>query len=229
MPEDKISTETPKEIDINRVVVTKYSRPIEFIAEGSVTDVKDTKRQKVESNGVEIASLYRSILTTTSKKVGQEKKETVEKKKRAITEGTVWCEVCSQSVPVSDSKRHIQGTAHMVSSNHETLPDTLTLNGSNVGFRMMKSQGWKYEEGLGPEGQGRRLPISTVLKQDRLCIGHKETGRKAVTHKYQDIEKTAIKRQRMELESRKDPGKEIARKAKAETERRNAILRYMKN
>lgn len=162
MSEDGSSTETPKEVNTNKVVVTKYSRPIEFIAEGSVTDLKDNKRQKVESSGDEIASMYRSILSTTSKKVGQEKKETIEKKKKAVTEDTVWCEVCSQSVPISDSKRHIQGTAHMVSCNQESLPDTLTLNGSNVGFRMMKSQGWKYEEGLGPEGQGRRLPISTV-------------------------------------------------------------------
>lgn len=228
MSEDQSNIETPKETETKRVVVSKYSRPIEFISEGSVTNVNDNKREKVESNGDEIASMYRSILTTTSKKVGQEKKESL-KKRKTVSEDSVWCEICSQSVPISDNKRHIQGTAHMVSNNHESIPDTLTLNGSNVGFRMMKSQGWKYEEGLGPEGQGRRLPISTVLKQDRLCIGHKETGRKVVTHKYKDIEKTAIKRQRMEMESRKDPGKEIARKAKAETERRNAILRYMKN
>jgi hypothetical protein len=119
----------------------------------------------------------------------------------------------------------------MVSKNigNKPVSDTLTLNGKNIGFKMLRSQGWKYEEGLGPEGQGRRLPISTVLKKDRLCIGHKETGRKAVTHKYRDIEKNAIERQRMEANNRKDPGKEIARKAKAETERRKAILRYMKD
>jgi hypothetical protein len=133
-------------------------------------------------------------------------------------------------IPRSDYKRHIQGTAHMVSSETKyPAPDILTLNGSNVGFKMLQSQGWQYEEGLGLDKQGRRHPIATVLKQDRLCIGHENTAKKAVTHKYKEIEKKAIDRQRMLSDSQKDPGKEIAKQAKIESETRAAILRYMKN
>ncbi|KAI8646959.1 hypothetical protein BD408DRAFT_409504 [Parasitella parasitica] len=130
----------------------------------------------------------------------------------------------------SDYKRHIRGTAHMVSNQamYPTAPDILTLNGSNVGFKMLRSQGWQYEQGLGPDNKGRRHPIATVLKQDRLGIGHQDTGKKLVTHKYQEVEKRAIERQRLVTESQKDPGKEIAKQAKAESKKRVAILRYMK-
>ncbi|ORE06989.1 hypothetical protein BCV72DRAFT_335497 [Rhizopus microsporus var. microsporus] len=93
---------------------------------------------------------------------------------------------------------------------------------------MLTSQGWKYKEGLGKEGQGRRHPIATVFKQDRLCIGHENSGRKVVTHTHQEIEKKAIERQRKMEEQKKDPGKEIAKKAKAESRKRVAMLHYLK-
>jgi hypothetical protein len=215
-----------------RTIMSKYTRPIEFIAESSTIPEKERKKQKIISNGDKVASFYRSIISTSSKTKSTDSipisSDIINKPKKIVD--IWWCKSCSQSVPKSDYKRHIQGTAHMVSNaSSESAPDILTLNGKNVGFRMLQLQGWRYEEGLGKNAQGRRLPIPTVLKQDRLSIGHEETGHKAITHKYKDIEKKAIARQRMEAESRKDPGKEIARKAKAESERRAAILRYMKN
>ncbi|KAG2228926.1 hypothetical protein BDF21DRAFT_422899 [Thamnidium elegans] len=220
-----------------RTIVSKYSRPIEFISEGSTLPEKDTKKPKITSNGNEIASFYRSIISASSKpdnsknnnekpKPGNSKNSSNEK---LSTEETWWCESCSMSILKSDYKRHIQGTAHMVCSKSEPVPDMLGLSGKNLGFKMLRSQGWKYEEGLGPKGQGRRHPIATVLKQDRLCIGHGESGRKVVTHKYKEIEKKAIDRQRREAANQRDPGKEIARKHKEETARRVAILKYMKD
>ncbi|GAA5817738.1 hypothetical protein MFLAVUS_011289 [Mucor flavus] len=216
-----------------RTIVSKYSRPIEFVSESSTLPEKDTKKPKITSNGDEIASFYRSIISASSKpdkekpKLGNSKNSSNEKQQS--TEKTWWCESCSVFIPKSDYKRHIQGTAHMVCSKSEPVPDMLGLNGTNLGFKMLKSQGWKYEEGLGPKGQGRRHPIATVLKQDRLCIGHGESGRKVVTHKYKEIEKKAIDRQRREAANQRDPGKEIARRHKEETARRVAILRYMKD
>jgi hypothetical protein len=215
-----------EEIQQKRTIVTRYTRPIEFISEGSNIPEKGAKRQKITSSGDQVASIYRSIISTLPKKKKISDASTCVKSNDKLPAPL---ETCSLSIAKSDYKRHIQGTAHMVSNKSEPAPDMLGLSGKNVGFKMMKSQGWKYEDGLGPEGQGRRHPIATVLKQDRLCIGHGETGRKVVTHKYKEIEQKAIARQRMEVQNQKDPGKEIARKAKAETERRVAILRYLKD
>jgi hypothetical protein len=201
----------------NRPLVTRYTRPIEFVAQSTSTKEPETKRLK--SNGDAIASIYRSLVSSTKNRTTEP--NTVE---------TWKCESCDMLIPKSDYKRHIQGTAHMVSSETKyPAPDILTLNGNNVGFKMLQSQGWQYEEGLGLDRQGRRHPIATVLKQDRLCIGHQETSKKAVTHKYKEIEKKAIERQRILSDSQKDPGKEIAKRAKTESETRAAILRYMKN
>lgn len=224
-----------EDIQQKRTIVTRYTRPIEFISEGSDISEKEPKKQRLTSDGDtsdgdQVASIYRSIISTVPKKDEKGSTSTfINKDKLLATVETLWCESCNLAIEKSDYKRHIQGTAHMVSNKSEPAPDMLGLSGANVGFKMMKSQGWKYEEGLGPEGQGRRHPIATVLKQDRLCIGHGETGRKAVTHKYNEIEKKAIARQKMDAQNQKDPGKEIARKAKEESKRRVAILRYMKD
>ena len=40
---------------------------------------------------------------------------------------------------------------------------------------MLRDQGWSYEKGLGVNEQGRRHPIPTRIKNDRLGIGVKST------------------------------------------------------
>ncbi|KAG2195805.1 hypothetical protein INT46_004421 [Mucor plumbeus] len=237
-------SEQPKDIISKRKLVTRYSRPIEFVASNSSI----SKKQKLatttisNNNGDQVASFYRSIISSSSSSSSppiineQKEKEKkpepeleLEQRTSTAKEETIKCDSCDMIISKSDYKRHIQGTAHMVSSQVSyPAPDILTLNGSNVGFKMLQSQGWQYEEGLGPDSKGRRHPIATVLKQDRLGIGHQDTGKKLVTHKYMEIEKRAIERQRMLAESQKDPGKEIAKQSKAESKRRVAILRYMK-
>ncbi|KAK4519244.1 Pyrimidine nucleotide transporter, mitochondrial [Mucor velutinosus] len=230
----------PEERIKKRKFVTRYSRPIEFVASESSPKKRKATATVVDSsdkiNGDKVASFYRSIVSspsiaaTASSSTKKESKEKELEPKEKPTEETMKCESCDMTISKSDYKRHIQGTAHMVSNQamYPLTPDILTLNGSNVGFRMLQSQGWQYEQGLGPDSQGRRHPIATVLKQDRLGIGHQDTGKKVVTHRYKEIEKRAIERQRMLAESQKDPGKEIAKQSKAESEKRVAILRYMK-
>lgn len=202
--------------------VSRYARPIEFVSSQSQEESdKSKKKLKVRhSSGDQVASLYRSITSASSTR-----SSTYDK----AGEDTIYCKYCDLNISKKDYKRHTQGTAHMVTSDTQPPPtDILTLNGSNVGFKMLQSQGWQYDEGLGAQNQGRRHPIPTVLKQDRLGIGHQETGKKAVTHKYKEIEKKAIQKHLESLE-KKDPGKEIARKAKAESNERVSLLNYLKN
>lgn len=219
-----------------KIVVSKYARPIEFIPK-STRDVQETAMKK--TNGDEVASMYRSIISLPSNRTAGDctlynKNGTCTRKEEDVMTADaddkgVWCESCEVVVLQSDYKRHIQGTAHMVTS-HSNIPapDILTLTGKNIGFKMLQSQGWKYEDGLGPNGQGRRLPIATVFKQDRLCIGHQKRGPKMVTHKYAEIERITLDRIRKERSQQKDPGKEIAKKAKAESRSRVALLHYLK-
>lgn len=198
--------------------VSKYVRPVEFVT--AHEEIEQPIKKQKSSNGDEVASLYKNIINSTKSSATPSPPP---------AKKTVWCESCEMTITEADYKRHIQGTAHMVSRKIECEPvDTLTLGGSNVGFRMLTSQGWKYKEGLGKEGQGRRHPIATVFKQDRLCIGHENSGRKVVTHTHQEIERKAIERQRKMEEQKKDPGKKIAKKAKAESRKRVAMLHYLK-
>ncbi|CAI2184036.1 820_t:CDS:2 [Funneliformis geosporum] len=91
----------------------------------------------------------------------------------------LWCVDCGILVEKILYQSHIHGTAHLVISkslNDQSIPDPLALNETNVGFRMLRDQGWRYEKGLGVNEQGRRHPIPTRLKNDRLGIGVKKTN-----------------------------------------------------
>ncbi|KAI8993726.1 hypothetical protein BDB01DRAFT_777331 [Pilobolus umbonatus] len=207
--------------DATRVIVSKYARPIQFIPESNEPELPI--KSETKSNGDEIAALYRTLVSTPC---ANQERET----DKACTENdSVWCESCELVILKSDYKRHIQGTTHMVTSFSNTpTPDFLTLTHKNIGFQMVQSQGWKYEDGLGPKGEGRRHPIATVLKQDRLCIGHQERGRRLVTHKHEEIEKRALERMRKQLPEQKDAGKVMAKKSKMESRKRVALLHYLK-
>ncbi|KAG1405988.1 hypothetical protein G6F60_003234 [Rhizopus arrhizus] len=188
--------------------ISKYARPVEFI---KAKEEEKVVKERKGSSGDEIASLYQSITSTKTKK-------TV-----SANQDSLWCSSCQLSVPRKDHKRHIQGTAHMVSQDTVPSADMLVLRGDNVGFHMLRSQGWQYEQGLGKEGQGKRHPVATVLKRDRLCLGHKEQrSRKRVTHSHEEIEKE-------KKWQSKEKGKEWARKARLESKERVALLHYLKD
>lgn len=91
----------------------------------------------------------------------------------------IWCGDCGIWVEKHLYQSHVHGTAHLVISkslNDQSIPDPLALNETNVGFRMLRDQGWSYEKGLGVNEQGRRHPIPTRLKNDKLGIGVKKTN-----------------------------------------------------
>ncbi|NXR33556.1 GPAN1 protein, partial [Zosterops hypoxanthus] len=53
--------------------------------------------------------------------------------------------------------------------------------GAGPGYRLMLRAGWAGA-GLGPAGNGRRLPVPTELKRDRAGLGWGRRGRPRVTH-----------------------------------------------
>ncbi|CAJ0828550.1 8461_t:CDS:10 [Entrophospora sp. SA101] len=80
---------------------------------------------------------------------------------------------CEIWVEESIFDQHVHGTAHLVTSKdlNDAVPDPIILNETNIGFRMLRDQGWSYDKGLGINEQGPRHPISTRIKNDKYGIG----------------------------------------------------------
>ena len=81
------------------------------------------------------------------------------------------CDICQQVIRDTPTSLHSTSIAHQFSCKHECSTLPYTLPQTNKGFQMMIRSGWDPGSGLGSEGQGRRLPVKTVLKRDRLGVG----------------------------------------------------------
>ncbi|CDH55443.1 predicted protein [Lichtheimia corymbifera JMRC:FSU:9682] len=200
---------------------TGLSRPVAFVPSSDNTRSLSLPPPST-SSGDDIANLYRSIVSSASSPSSEPATSIpIAEDSNASSSSTTFCAECNKQIPESTMKEHIQTVAHMVSAEYMRSVDFLTLNQSNVGFRMMQTQGWQYEEGLGALGEGRRHPVATVLKKDRSGIGHKHEP-KRVTHLSRDIE------QNFKKELPQPPsGKQLARKARRESKKRVAMLKYM--
>ncbi|KAI7877042.1 hypothetical protein K492DRAFT_17418 [Lichtheimia hyalospora FSU 10163] len=197
---------------------TGLSRPVAFVRSSDNTRSLSLP-PPATSSGDDIANLYKSIVSTPSSP--SSKPATSSPSAVSDSSAASFCAECNKQIPESTMKEHIQTVAHMVSAEYMRSVDFLTLNQSNVGFRMLQTQGWQYEEGLGALGEGRRHPVATVLKKDRSGIGHKHEP-KRVTHLSEDIERN-FKKELLQQPS----GKQLARKARRESRKRVALLKYM--
>ncbi|XP_066933760.1 G patch domain and ankyrin repeat-containing protein 1 homolog [Clytia hemisphaerica] len=119
------------------------------------------------------------------------------------------CELCGVSFPTSFKKQHETSMTHLLKDTSKTLPDSsYTIPEHNVGFQMMLRTGWE-QEGLGPDGAGRKKPIKTVLKLDKSGLGLHKT-KERVSHFAAFEEKAIGKRTHddiMKTERRKRKGK----------------------
>ncbi|RUP45456.1 hypothetical protein BC936DRAFT_148164 [Jimgerdemannia flammicorona] len=162
-----------------------------------------------------VADFYSALLSTS----------TVSQSQHPPPPPTIWCPACELHVPVSSYERHLRGTTHLVSKTSEApIPDVLTLNEANRGFQMLRAQGWEYDQGLGADGQGRRHPISTRLKNDRLGLGAKRNKR-VVTHSHYEIVNTPTRSTLPEV--KKPNRREIVAREKRDREERLAMIAYM--
>ena len=141
-----------------------------------------------------------------------------------------FCEICKQTVVESvTEERHATSTVHQFSCQHRSNPHTsYGIPQSNPGYQIMLRSGWNPEKGLGCEQEGRKYPIKTILKRDRLGFGQSEdesTQRKArVTH-FAAFDERAVKRQseRFKVVKKKD----ILQAAYKDREWEMRMRRYM--
>ncbi|KAI9268087.1 hypothetical protein BDA99DRAFT_558266 [Phascolomyces articulosus] len=205
---------------------THYSRPIEFVR-GTAGQKTLSTTTPLRSTGDQVADLYKSIISEkdTMKNIKETNDDDNEKEEK------LWCPDCQLKVPASTLEQHLRGIAHRMSSHNDTTTTTdfLALNGSNVGFQLLKSLGWEYEKGLGPEGQGRRHPIATALKQDTHGLGHKNTAKKRITHTAKEIEEQHRQKKPISTTPPKPTGKVMARQERRETRKRMNMLHYLNN
>ncbi len=93
-----------------------------------------------------------------------------------------FCESCQ--VEVSCPRQHNSSTVHQfVQGEGSSVPTIYGIPEANRGFQMMLGGGWDRERGLGPEGrEGKKFPVRTTLKRDRLGVGNPKAAPPRVTH-----------------------------------------------
>lgn len=95
-----------------------------------------------------------------------------------------YCELCKFQYEESSTDMHEKSIAHLVSTAefggdkaHFGIPE------SNKGFQLMIKSGWDKSSGLGPDGQGHKFPVKTVLKRNKLGLGNEQEKKAArITH-----------------------------------------------
>ncbi|XP_055948016.1 G patch domain and ankyrin repeat-containing protein 1 homolog [Argiope bruennichi] len=101
-----------------------------------------------------------------------------------------FCSDCKASYKTS-TIIHERSIAHLIMKNKYDLSTFYHIPENNKGFQIMLKSGWDKNKGLGPNADGRKFPIKTVLKKDRSCIGKNKEVPK-VTH-FDANDETAVK------------------------------------
>ncbi|KAL7403805.1 hypothetical protein ABVT39_005344 [Epinephelus coioides] len=115
-----------------------------------------------------------------------------------------WCDVCGSEYSSSLSS-HLSSTLHQFSLRHAPPTPYYCLPPSSNSYKMMVRCGWKPGTGLGPEGEGPKQPVPTVLKRDQKGLGYGQIKRAKVTH-FQARDCDAVKLPSKEKEERAGKG-----------------------
>lgn len=104
---------------------------------------------------------------------------------RKVKKEKLWCEYCRHHYYSSALQHHASITHQLSDMAAKPAPKThffLAHQGSS-GYGLLKKQGWDGESGLGPDKQGSKFPVKTVLKRDRNGLGLDDNSKRArVTH-----------------------------------------------
>ncbi|KXJ22839.1 G patch domain and ankyrin repeat-containing protein 1 [Exaiptasia diaphana] len=127
------------------------------------------------------------------------------------TRSPFWCCICQQDF-TEDKKKHQSSTVHLFNCQHKPKDTYFSIPINNPGYKMMVKSGWDDEKGLGPEGEGRKYPIKTVLKRDRYGLGSSKSSKPRVTHfGPNDEEAVKIKKNHERKESKRTLSKKQKR------------------
>lgn len=130
-----------------------------------------------------------------------------------------WCKVCCNEYKSSLSS-HLSSTLHQFSLQRPPPAPYYCLPPSSNSYKMMVRCGWKPGTGLGPEGEGTKQPVSTVLKRDQKGLGYGQLKRAKVTH-FQARDPDAVKPPNKEKEGRGGKGQRTEEKRRQEQRDKN--------
>lgn len=197
----------------------------QFVKARSQQPSDDAEEQ--QKGGIPPDEFYARLLAATgSSKNKQQKSERVMECKECGLE----FELATADNEQSALQEHRKSIAHILKTQPQTEgPSVYGISADNVGFRMLRSQGWELERGLGAEGQGRKYPIPTRLKKDRTGIGSHRTkatiseeDRLRITHSSHAANKP-VSKPPVKARSRKD----IEQEAAKDRLKRQQIYEYM--
>ena len=90
----------------------------------------------------------------------------------------IFCEICK----VEANQDHPHSIGHIFACQHRVPFSPFLLPKSNIGYKIMKKSGWNDEHGLGLHGDGKMLPVKTILKRDKSGLGIPTKEVKRITH-----------------------------------------------
>jgi len=127
----------------------------------------------------------------------------------------LYCNVCQVEVDSLLEHEHNLSTVHQFNSQFHSRDIPYSIPHSNKGFQLLMKGGWNPECGLGPDGQGVRQPVKTVLKRDREGLGSGKKPKPRVTH-FSSFDKSAIHRSPIRTRGvvRRQEEEEFARSSK---------------
>nr|XP_020469929.1 G patch domain and ankyrin repeat-containing protein 1 isoform X1 [Monopterus albus] len=116
-----------------------------------------------------------------------------------------WCDVCCSEFSSSLSS-HLSSTLHQFSLRHPPPTPYYCLPPSSNSYKMMVRCGWKPGTGLGPQGEGPKQPVPTVLKRDQKGLGYGQIKRAKISH-FQARDPDAVKAPSKDKEAKAGKGK----------------------
>ncbi|KAE8585361.1 hypothetical protein XENTR_v10021290 [Xenopus tropicalis] len=135
------------------------------------TQGRDALTLAEEAGHGDIVQLFQSSLTSPKKSVSR--KRPLERK---------YCEVCKSHYQEDTVETHERSTVHLFNNKKQQPATYYAIPDHNVGFKMMLKEGWNRESGLGPDGEGRKFPVKTLLKRDKKGLGFHTDQKSKVTH-----------------------------------------------
>lgn len=133
----------------------------------------------IELSYVDLLTLSEAFLMVGNSRIWCEPSSRKIKGSRRYEEITRFCDAC-QCTYVGEA--HLSSVAHLLETMKPVLNPGYGIPEWNKGYRILRKSGWNEFEGLGRYATGRRYPIKTVLKRDKLGLGCATFDAPKVTH-----------------------------------------------
>ncbi|XP_067673774.1 G patch domain and ankyrin repeat-containing protein 1-like isoform X2 [Haliotis asinina] len=152
-------------------------------------------------------------------------------KQQVTNEESFFCEICKKHFSEETELSHRTSIVHLFNCQLKPKKHTSYLiSESNIGYQMMLRSGWNADRGLGPQEEGQKYPVKTVLKRNREGLGAEQKSTPRVTHfPPRDVRAVAAVKPRGERREslRSQSRRAIKRKERKDKEWERNLRRYM--